>query len=196
MTFDIDSIFAIEHPATELMEQDKQDWIFLHGSDLLQRSIVQGYESERRYVAERAAIEHPGFYEPAKDEYIRKTDSPPVACLKACAKYDGAYCSELGYGSPRYYVTIDNYLGSHTIVQEIRNPYRMSRSDRLYPQAKNVVLARIGVCGLGLISGLLLSSMLAQLILPPAPHPTLTPAQQRELTRELLNPVPESVPID
>ncbi|WP_373544688.1 hypothetical protein [Chamaesiphon sp.] len=181
MSFDVDLIVETEDRVK--LEQDKHDWIFLYGSDLLQRSMIQGYDSERRYVAERLAIEHPGFKEPAQDKLIRKTDSPPDACLKACAKYEGSYCSEMGFYSPRYYVTFDNYLGSHQIIKAIPHPYQMSKSDRLYSQ-KDWVLRPIGALGL-------LFTPLVLLVMTSAPHSCqpLTPAQE-QLTRELLAPVP------
>ncbi|WP_373541158.1 hypothetical protein [Chamaesiphon sp.] len=191
MSSPADIVLKVEELQLSL-EQDKYQWIFLHGSDLLQRSIIQGYESERRYLAERVATEHPGFREPAKDEYIRKTDSPPAACLKACAQYDGSYCSEVGFSPSRYYVTIDDYLGAHTIVKQIRNPYRMSRSDRLYSQSRNSGLKPMGVFCLMLMP---LAVWVALLCSAP-PYRPLTSAQERELTRELLAPIPLGAPLE
>lgn len=99
-------------------ESDKLDWIFNFGSDLLQRSIVSNYESDVRYVLERARIEHPGFY--LSESQHQRTDSPPEYCLEACWREDStSYVSQAKYHPDRYYITIDNFLGKHQIVKKI-----------------------------------------------------------------------------
>ena len=40
---------------------EKKNWIPRLGSDYLQRGFTAGYDCQRQYVTERAAIEHPGF---------------------------------------------------------------------------------------------------------------------------------------
>ncbi len=99
-------------------ESDKRDWIFNFGSDLLQLSIVSNYESDIRYVLERATIEHPGFY--LSESQHQRTDSPPEYCLEACLREDStSYVSQTKYYSDNYYITIDNFLGKHQIVKKI-----------------------------------------------------------------------------
>ncbi len=42
-------------------EAEKANWIEAHGSDHLRRAFAAGYDCQRKYVTERAAIEAPGF---------------------------------------------------------------------------------------------------------------------------------------
>lgn len=98
--------------------REKNDWISLHGSDLLKASLIAGYSVNHRYLEERLAIERPGFFMPT-DIYLDRTDSPPEFCLKACGEVDGSYCSNSRYQKNKYFLTVEDYLGKHTIVKEI-----------------------------------------------------------------------------
>ena len=100
---------------------EKRNWILTYGSELLQASLLAGYTSDCRYVEERLKLELPGFLLPT-DISIKKTDSPPAYCLKACSGIVGSYCSEDCWRDKEYYLTIDNYLGKHTIVKKIAAP--------------------------------------------------------------------------
>lgn len=42
-------------------EADKIAWILAHGSEYLQKAHTAGYDCQRKYVEERAALEFPGF---------------------------------------------------------------------------------------------------------------------------------------
>jgi hypothetical protein len=122
-------------------ESDKRDWIFSFGSDLLQRSIVSNYESDIRYVLERAAIEHPGFS--LSESQHQRTDSPPEYCLKACLREDStSYVSQAKY-SDLYYITIDNFLGKHQIVKQIDKLAETSEVRSLHQREAKPSLARI-----------------------------------------------------
>ncbi|WP_373546278.1 hypothetical protein [Chamaesiphon sp.] len=101
--------------------ENKKDWILSHGSELLKTSLLAGYSVNLRYLEERLAIEHPEFLLPT-DIYVNRTDSPPSFCLDACSKVNGSYCSNSRYQKGKYFLTLDNYLGKHTIVKEITAP--------------------------------------------------------------------------
>jgi hypothetical protein len=122
-------------------ESDKRDWIFSFGSDLLQRSIVSNYESDIRYVLERAAIEHPGFY--LAESQHQRTDSPPEYCLKACLQEDSTSYVSQAKCSDRYYITIDNFLGKHQIVKKIDRLAETSEVKSLHQREAKPPLARI-----------------------------------------------------
>lgn len=42
-------------------EAERLEWIKEHGSEFLRLAAENGYDCQRRYVTERAAVEHPGF---------------------------------------------------------------------------------------------------------------------------------------
>ena len=113
--------YNIEDSTKTCQSGEKKDWISLHGSDLLKASLLAGYSVDCRYLEERLAIEHPGFFMPT-DIYLDRTDSPPEFCLEACGEVDGSYCSNSRYQKNKYFFTVENYLGKHTIVREIAAP--------------------------------------------------------------------------
>lgn len=49
---------AAEQAETEAKQAERQAWIDEHGSDFLKKAVNAGYDCQRRYVTERAAIEH------------------------------------------------------------------------------------------------------------------------------------------
>lgn len=51
---------AAKRRKAEEREQEKRAWVAAHGSDYLKRAIAAGYDCQKRYVLERAAVEHPG----------------------------------------------------------------------------------------------------------------------------------------
>lgn len=105
-----DDMFCID-----LFVKNKEDWIFKHGSDLLQQSILAGYECNNGYLAERIARDHPGFKVNDRSKY-KKVDTPTEACLYACLGYEHAYCSS---NNNSYYITIDNFLGKYQLIKPI-----------------------------------------------------------------------------
>jgi hypothetical protein len=97
---------------------DKEDWIFEHGSNLLQQSFMAGYICNDRYLQERIDRDYPGFK--INPEKYKQVDSPSETCFYACLGYENAYCS-----SPNnrdYYVTIDGFLGKYQLIKSIDAP--------------------------------------------------------------------------
>jgi hypothetical protein len=161
----------IEEDPDSQRKAEKERWVLAYGSDLLKRSIAAGYDANRRYVMERAEIESPGFRQLEAGKFVHKADSPPLACIKACALIEGSYCGEIGYINPEYCIAID-YLGE-TIVKKIKNPYEESKRDRLYQSTGEHKLFKLVVV-IGAVSINML--LLASLVFSPAPK-TLTESQ-------------------
>jgi hypothetical protein len=163
-------------------ESDKRDWIFDFGSDLLQYSIVSNYESDIRYVSERAAIEYPGFH-PSESQHQR-TDSPPEYCLKACLREDlESYVSQAKFHlHDDYYITIDNFLGKHQIVKKIDELPRTTEVKSLHQQETKSQLPKLFAIATiaslyGFIWGIPLFSTLTQHLSPAK----ISPARQAML---------------
>jgi hypothetical protein len=109
----------------DLFVKNKEDWIFNYGSDLLQQSILAGYECNDRYLQERVAIDYPGFT--VNSGNYRKVDSPSESCLYACLGYENAYCSS---DYKKYYITIDNFLGKYQLIKLIDSPLKITADCR------------------------------------------------------------------
>lgn len=110
----------------DLFAKNKEDWIFKHGSDLLQRSILAGYECNDGYLAERVVRDHPGFK--VNDRKYKKVDTPTEACLYACLGYENAYCSS---NNKSYYITIDNFLGKYQLIKPISTFAEITKLDSI-----------------------------------------------------------------
>ena len=110
----------------DLFVKNKEDWIFKHGSDLLQRSILAGYECTDGYLAERIARDHPGFT--VNDRKYKKVDTPTESCLYACLGYENAYCSS---NNNSYYITIDNFLGKYQLIKPISTFAEITKLDSI-----------------------------------------------------------------
>jgi hypothetical protein len=104
-----DGMFRID-----LFVKNKEDWIFKYGSDLLQQSILAGYECNDGYLAERVTRDYPGFK--VNDRKYKRVDTPSESCLYACLGYENAYCSS---NNNNYYITIDNFLGKYQLIKII-----------------------------------------------------------------------------
>jgi len=104
-----DGMFRID-----LFVKNKEDWIFKYGSDLLQQSILAGYECNDGYLAERVARDYPGFK--VNDRKYKRVDTPSESCLYTCLGYENAYCSS---NNNSYYITIDNFLGKYQLIKII-----------------------------------------------------------------------------
>ena len=122
----------------DLFVKTKEDWIFKHGSDLLQRSILAGYECNDGYLAERIARDHPGFK--ANDRKYKKVDTPTEACLYACLGYENAYCSS---NNKNYYITIDNFLGKYQLIKPISNFAEITKLDAIGATVANSLSSNI-----------------------------------------------------
>jgi hypothetical protein len=128
-----DDMFTID-----LFVKNKEDWIFKHGSDLLQRSILAGYECNDGYLAERIARDHPGFT--VNDRKYKKVDTPTEACLYACLGYENAYCSSNNHS---YYITIDNFLGKYQLIKPMSNLAEIPKLDSMRETVANSLSSNI-----------------------------------------------------
>jgi hypothetical protein len=99
--------------------QEKKEWIFICGSDLLKQSFQDGYDSEERYVNERAESDFPGFT--FGDDSFDRIDSPNKYLLQQSYSITNAYCANHRYDKYECYLVIDNYLGKHKIIKLIPN---------------------------------------------------------------------------
>jgi hypothetical protein len=97
---------------------DKEEWVFEHGSNLLQQSFAAGYTCNDRYLQERVARDYPGFK--INSEKYKKVDSPSEICLYACLGYENSYCSSSI--DRQYYITIDGFLGKYQLIKLIDVP--------------------------------------------------------------------------
>ncbi len=111
----------------DLFVKTKEDWIFKYGSDLLQRSILAGYECNDGYLAERVVRDHPGFTVNDRSKY-KKVDTPTESCLYACLGYEHAYCSS---NNNSYYITIDNFLGKYQLIKPISTFTEITKLDSI-----------------------------------------------------------------
>lgn len=116
-----DGMFRID-----LFVKNKEDWIFKYGSDLLQQSILAGYECNDGYLAERVARDYPGFK--VNDRQYKKVDTPNETCLYTCLGYENAYCSS---NNKNYYITIDNFLGKYQLIKPIDTFADLAKLDDL-----------------------------------------------------------------
>ena len=116
-----DEIFTIN-----LFVKNKEDWIFKHGSELLQQSILAGYECNDGYLSERIARDYPGFN--ANDRKYKKVDTPSESCLYACLGYENAYCLS---NNKNYYITIDNFLGKYQLIKPISTFPEITKLDAI-----------------------------------------------------------------
>jgi hypothetical protein len=114
-----DDMFRID-----LFAKNKEDWIFKHGSDLLQQSILAGYECIDGYLAERISCDYPGFKVNARK--YKKVDTPNESCLYVCLGYENAYCSS---NNSSYYITIDNFLGKYQLIKPINTFAEITKLD-------------------------------------------------------------------
>ena len=122
----------------DLFVKNKEDWIFKHGSDLLQQSILAGYECNDGYLQERVARDYPGF-KVNKSKY-QKVDTPNEWCLDACLGYENAHCSfdyDYYHKYTSYYITIDNFLGKYQLIKQIDDPVKMAQERSIKMAALN-----------------------------------------------------------
>ncbi len=71
-------------------ETERQEWIEANGSEFLRKATDAGYDCQRRYVTERAAIEHPGATVDFGDNAAWKSRScPSEAALDLALEIDG-----------------------------------------------------------------------------------------------------------
>ncbi len=114
---------------------DKDEWILGHGSDLLQQSFMAGYDCKDRYLQERIAIDYPGFA--VNSGNYHKVDSPDENCLYACLGYEDSYCSSSNGG---YYVTIDNFLGKYQLIKPIESIAKVMEGNSISKMVTNILV--------------------------------------------------------
>ena len=135
-----ESVASIEQSISAIIEatDGKEQWIIEHGSDLLQQSLMAGYDCNDRYLQERLAHDYPGF-EIATRNYP-KVDSPDESCLYACLGYEGSYCS---FNNKNYYITIDNFLGKYQLIKLIDDPMKVAEENSIVQTAASTFATRI-----------------------------------------------------
>jgi hypothetical protein len=107
-----------------LFERDKEDWIYLYGSEALQLCFLSGSVCEDKYIEERIDREYPGFK--VSSPCLFKPDLPCEYDLKSLDFSEYSYCGSCESDS---YLIIDNYLGKYTIVKKINS----SKERELHP---------------------------------------------------------------
>ncbi len=117
---------------------DKKEWILEYGSDLLQQSLMAGYDCGDRYLQERVAYEYPGFEINLRN--YAKVNSPDESCLFACLGYENSYCSS---HNQNYYVTIDNFLGRYQLIKPINNSLKIAGKNPIQIEMLKSLVARI-----------------------------------------------------
>lgn len=111
-------------------EAEKQAWIEAHGSAFLKKACLQGgYDCQRRYVEERAALERPGYVVDWKDAAAWKDRAcPSEAALDEALAAGGtvvwltapANAGEDDYDfEPCEAVAIRGYLGKYDLIKAL-----------------------------------------------------------------------------
>lgn len=81
---------AAKEAAKEAGEAEKAAWIAAHGSAHLQRASAAGYDCQRKYVTERAALEFPGYtVDFANNAAWRSRSCPSEAALDEALRVGG-----------------------------------------------------------------------------------------------------------
>lgn len=122
----------------EAAEQEKARWISEHGSDYLRKAHTEGYDCQRRYVAERAAAELPGYALDFDDAAEYKDRACPSEDALDEAIEANKLLAQMGQASaearvvwltreieddewdeyePREAVVIEGYLGRYTLIK-------------------------------------------------------------------------------
>lgn len=117
-----------EAAATQAREADKHTWITAHGSDFLRRAcLAGGYDCQRRYVEERAALEFPGYVVDFKD-YARWRDRscPSEVALAEAERVSGLVVwltaspeEDENDLDPCEAVVVRGYLDKYDLIREV-----------------------------------------------------------------------------
>lgn len=119
----------------EAKEAEKRAWIEVHGSAFLKKAcLVGGYDCQRRYVAERAAVEFPGYTVDFHDKAGWKSRScPSERALDEALRVGGEVVWLTAYpvddGSPEEYqeaweqeteaVVVRGFLGKYDLIKAL-----------------------------------------------------------------------------
>jgi len=118
---------AQKHAAQGAKEADRLSWIAEHGSAFLKKAVGAGYDCQRRYVGERAAIEHPTAIVDFDDNGEWKSRScPSEEALDLALKLGGevVWLTRLSHGKdddgwdfdPCQAVVVRKYLGKYDVI--------------------------------------------------------------------------------
>jgi hypothetical protein len=114
--------------------EERAKWIAAHGSDFLRKAVGAGYDCQRRYVTERAALEYPGFEVDFDDGAEWKPRSCPSEAALDASLAVGEECEvvwltcpvggmpedEDGYPEewePREALAVREFLGKYDLVK-------------------------------------------------------------------------------
>jgi hypothetical protein len=118
----------------DIYDREKEDWIYLYGTEALQRCFLTGYMCEDRYIEERIKQEYPGF-KVSNCYYFSKSDMPSEYALNLSARFENSYC---GFSESSSYLIVDNYLGKYTIAKKL-NPFKDSEPVNLLFVLKSII---------------------------------------------------------
>ncbi len=129
----IEQAIADKKESAERAERQRQDahraaWIMGHGSEFLRKAVDAGYNCQRRYVTERAALEHPGYVVDFDDAATWRSRSCPSESALIVALADGGTVvwltrpvtvpgDDYGEVEPLEAVVITAYLERYTLVR-------------------------------------------------------------------------------
>lgn len=130
-----EALAEAERAEAKRRDAERAAWVAEHGSDYLKRAVGAGYDCQRRYVEERAALEMPGFLVDFDEQADwRSRACPSEAALdRALALRDDGHIVEVvwltrpveiddedaAYGEPfdpREAIVVTGYLGRYTLV--------------------------------------------------------------------------------
>ena len=107
-------------------EAEKLAWVQAHGSAFLQQAVAAGYDCQRRYVEERAGIEHPGFvvdWEDRAEWRSRSCPSEAALALALAVRGEVVWLTRAPVEEPEEYwepgeaVVLRGYLGAYDLVK-------------------------------------------------------------------------------
>lgn len=76
--------------AAAAREAVRTEWVQTHGSDYLRKAIEGGYDCQRVYVTERAALEYPGYaVDYSNDAAWKSRSCPSETALEEALRVDG-----------------------------------------------------------------------------------------------------------
>lgn len=105
---------------------ERAAWTIEHGSPRLRKCVEGGYDCQRLYVFERAAIEHPGYVVDFDDKATWKDRSgPSEAALDESARVGGEVVwltnmpGDDDYFEPCEAVVIRTFLGKYDLIKQM-----------------------------------------------------------------------------
>lgn len=114
---------AAAEAAQQARIEERRAWALAHGSPRLRKCVEAGYDCQRLYVFERAALEHPAYVVDFDDKATWKSRSgPSEAALDEAARVGGEIIwltslPDEDYVDPCEAVVIREYLGKYDLVK-------------------------------------------------------------------------------